>query len=74
MGKEIEITSLEDMCSLMCDNQIPEKPREYQYCLRCGRKLKNPEARAKGYGLVCETKLKKSQKSRLFSPSKSLKK
>lgn len=70
MGKEIEISSLEDMCSLMCDNQIPEKSREYQYCLRCGRKLKNPEARAKGYGLVCERKLIKSSKMRLFKPRK----
>jgi hypothetical protein len=26
MGKEIIITSLEEMCDLMCDNKIPEEP------------------------------------------------
>lgn len=32
--------------------------KEYEYCLRCGRKLKNPLARQKGYGAVCEKKLR----------------
>jgi len=32
--------------------------KEHEYCLRCGRKLKNPIARQKGYGAVCERKLK----------------
>jgi hypothetical protein len=27
--------------------------KEHEYCLRCGRKLKNPEARRLGYGKVC---------------------
>lgn len=27
MGMEFEVTSLEDMCSLMCDNAIPKKKR-----------------------------------------------
>ena len=31
--------------------------KEHDYCLRCGRKLKNPEARQKGYGPVCERKI-----------------
>lgn len=31
--------------------------KEHEYCLRCGRKLKNPIARQKGYGAVCEKKL-----------------
>lgn len=31
--------------------------KEHDYCLRCGRKLKNPEARQKGYGPVCERKM-----------------
>lgn len=30
--------------------------KEYQFCLRCGRKLKNPEARKLGMGKVCERK------------------
>lgn len=40
-----------------------EKPvpiKEYQYCLRCGRKLKNLDARRKGYGIICEKKMKKN--------------
>jgi hypothetical protein len=28
MGIEIEINSLEEMCMLMCDNQIPEPKKE----------------------------------------------
>jgi len=32
--------------------------KEHEYCLRCGRKLKNPIARQKGYGVVCEKKLR----------------
>ena len=32
--------------------------KEHEYCLRCGRKLKNPIARQKGYGAVCERKMK----------------
>ena len=27
--------------------------KEYEYCLRCGRKMKNEEARLRGFGLVC---------------------
>jgi len=44
-----------------------DKPKkEYEFCLRCGRKLKNPEARLKGYGIICEKKLKQNKKARLF--------
>ena len=28
MGAEFEVNSLEDMCSLMCDNYIPEKQKK----------------------------------------------
>ncbi len=45
---------------------MKEKIKEHEFCLRCGRKLKNPEARIKGYGIVCEKKMKQSQKKRLF--------
>ncbi len=38
--------------------------KEHEYCLRCGRKLKNPIARQKGYGAVCERKLKTSISSK----------
>lgn len=27
--------------------------KEYDFCLRCGRKLKNAENRKRGYGVVC---------------------
>ena len=65
MGKEIQIDNLEDMCKLMCDNELPKKI--YKYCLRCGRKLKNPEARIRGFGMVCYNKMKQEkQKRRLF--------
>lgn len=29
------------------------KPKEYDYCLRCGRKLKSAENRARGMGKIC---------------------
>lgn len=30
---------------------------EHEFCLRCGRRLKNPEARTIGYGAVCRRKI-----------------
>lgn len=33
----------------------------YKVCLRCGRKLKNPEFRKRGYGSVCWEKVKKER-------------
>ena len=45
--------------------------REYEYCLRCGRKLKSDKARQQGYGQVCLRKIKIKQKNRLFDPGKS---
>ena len=44
--------------------------KEYEFCLRCGRKLKNPEARAIGYGKTCQKKAKNAVKSRLFEVRK----
>ena len=40
--------------------------KEYEHCLRCGRKLKNPEARLKGFGLVCEKKRERVRKYSLI--------
>ena len=40
--------------------------KEHEYCLRCGRKLKNPIAREKGYGAVCERKMIVEHDNRLF--------
>ena len=39
---------------------------EHEFCLRCGRKLKSPEARQSGYGPVCRKKMVVKSKSRLF--------
>ena len=44
-----------------------EKTKEHEYCLRCGRKLKNPNTRILGYGIVCYKKQRAEQiKNRLF--------
>ena len=40
--------------------------KEHEFCLRCGRKLKNPTAREKGYGAICEKKLRILTAQRLF--------
>lgn len=41
--------------------------KEYKYCLRCGRKLKRPEARQLGFGKICyEKQRKKFDKVSLF--------
>lgn len=39
---------------------------EHEYCLRCGRKLKNPEARVLGYGKICYEKMQNNNLIRLF--------
>ncbi len=40
---------------------------DHEFCLRCGRKLKNPNARAIGYGAVCLRKIKEIEKgTKLF--------
>lgn len=41
--------------------------KEHEFCLRCGRKLKNPVAREKGYGTVCEKKMRVEKSRRLFT-------
>jgi hypothetical protein len=43
-----------------------EKIKLYNYCLRCGRKLKKEEYRKIGYGKVCLYKMKESNKLKLF--------
>ena len=40
--------------------------KEYDKCLRCGRKLKTSETRKRGYGDTCWKKIKTFQKRRLF--------
>ena len=43
-----------------------EIPKEYDFCKRCGRRLKNPDARKLGYGTVCFKKMQSGGK-KLFS-------
>lgn len=48
------------------DSVAPEDKVLYKCCLRCGRKLKSVEARTRGYGIICEKKMKEIQVRRLF--------
>lgn len=41
--------------------------KDHEFCLRCGRRLKNPKARQIGYGVVCERKVKIESDRKLFS-------
>lgn len=43
------------------------KNREHEFCLRCGRKLKNPQARELGYGKICYRRMKMDCGKRLFN-------
>jgi len=43
-----------------------EDKKDYNKCLRCGRKLKTEEARKIGYGKICLEKIQKEKKGRLF--------
>lgn len=57
------VDTLDQMCEFMCGT-----PEEHEYCLRCGRKLKTPDARERGYGLICYKKviIQKESIKRLF--------
>ena len=46
--------------------------KDHEFCLRCGRKLKNPQARELGYGSICYRKLKTDGISKLFETSGNL--
>lgn len=64
--REVQINSLEDMCSLMCDNCLPDPEPIYSHCIRCGKPLFSAESRAKGYGKTCEKKANYENKLKLF--------
>ena len=49
--------------ALVADSQLK---RDYTRCIRCGRVLKNPEARERGYGDICWKKHLSDKQSRLF--------
>lgn len=40
---------------------------DHEFCKRCGRKLKSVQARQRGYGAVCEKKLKIEAARRLVN-------
>lgn len=40
--------------------------KDHEFCLRCGRKLRNPDARQVGYGAVCLRKMKVERSRQLF--------
>lgn len=41
---------------------------DHEFCLRCGRKLKNALARERGYGVICYKKNASAGNRPLFSP------
>ena len=47
--------------------EVKDTGIDHKYCLRCGRKLKNVEARKKGYGAICEKKMEVQHIRRLFT-------
>lgn len=66
MGLEITIDSIDELCDLMCNNVTPEK--KYSTCKRCGRKLKNEQAKQLGMGAICYRKYMSANKYKpLFS-------
>ena len=48
------------------ENDLGSVLKVYSHCLRCGRRLKNPEAMKKGYGTICEKRMKRLNGKRLF--------
>ena len=45
--------------------------QEYQFCIRCGRRLKTQEARERGMGKICAEKyIEKEGKKKLFERGK----
>lgn len=62
INRTVVVDTLEQMCG-----GIEQDNEEHDRCLRCGRKLKNPDARAIGYGTVCYNKIRTdSTKKALF--------
>ena len=45
---------------------------DHEFCLRCGRRLKNPVARERGYGNVCYLKMVVERGTRLFGTIEAL--
>ena len=48
--------------------------QEYQFCIRCGRRLKTQEAKERGMGKVCAKKYReKEERNKLFKVSREVK-
>jgi len=60
---EVQITNDQEMCALLCDNQLPQ---QFKYCKRCGRELKSDQSKLLGYGPTCYKKSKKHTKGLLL--------
>lgn len=45
MGREFVVDNMDNMCSLMCDNVIPEKIMDIDHCPECGHKTKVIDSR-----------------------------
>ena len=50
--------------NLVVQDEKTLEGKEHNYCLRCGRKLKNIENRILGYGPVCYEKIRQEHVSK----------
>ena len=68
MIKQPQKLRKEDSGIIFSQNQkeLGESGKLYKYCLRCGRRLKTPEARLRGYGKRCYEKSRNHNSNRLF--------
>ena len=48
------------------ENKNQSQQKMYTHCKRCGKKLKSMESMQKGYGVVCEKKLRYVNNRKLF--------
>lgn len=49
-----------------CGGALWKAQKIFCNCLRCGRKLKTPDAQERGYGKVCWEKQQKDNQTKLF--------
>lgn len=49
-----------------------QEKQDHEYCLRCGRRLRNKKAREIGYGAVCIKKLRYEENKPLFESGHNL--
>ena len=47
--------------SVIISEEIKSKANEHEFCLRCGRKLRNHDNRILGYGPVCYAKVQQEK-------------